>query len=502
VLGPAQLLARLTDRFRLLVGGSRTALPRQQTLRALIDWSYDLLNETERTLLRRLSVFAGGWSTDGAARVAGGEPIEDWDVFDLMSALVDKSLVVADLARDEPRYRLLESTREYAAERRRHSGDPDRLRNLAEYMVEFYGTAELAWPTTPTESWLEAYGPEIENLRAAIDWAFGRDGDPVLGVALVARADRIVEELSLGAELRRWSETALQHLGPAIPEIEIVRIRDAVTTHIVGIGQASIVPTRRETVALARACGDPLLLGRTLARLAFSLTRPGEPNEEARALFDEAIRTLGSVGSNKLLATAQSGYAALHLVSGDAATARHLAEEALAICRRFGHRNGILGCNAVLAEADYAQGDVIEAIERAEEGLAAARDQNAMNRVCLLLTNLAAYRLALDQVAQGRAAAREALGLARALDHEAGAMFCLEHLALAAALDGAVEAAGLILGFTEHWYQTHQVNREPTEEKGHAKLLGLLAALPPSRLDALTRTGSGWTLETAAANAA
>ena len=126
-----ELAERLDERFKLLTGGSRTALPRQQTLKALIDWSYNLLSEPEQTLLQRLSVFAGGWTLASAGAVAAGAGIADWEVFDLLAALVDKSLVVADASGKETRYRLLESTRQYAAEKLAENGARDFRRKLA-----------------------------------------------------------------------------------------------------------------------------------------------------------------------------------------------------------------------------------------------------------------------------------------------------------------------------------------------------------------------------------
>ena len=134
MLKPHELASRLDDRFRLLTGGSRTALPRQQTLRALIDWSYDLLTDPEQTLLRRLSVFAGGWTLDSAATVCADDPVEEREIFDLLASLIDKSLVVADATGDRTRYRLLESTRAYALEKLVESGECSHSRRLAEHV--------------------------------------------------------------------------------------------------------------------------------------------------------------------------------------------------------------------------------------------------------------------------------------------------------------------------------------------------------------------------------
>src|SRR5829696_7185861 len=127
---------RLHDRFLLLVRGSRTALPRHQTLRTLFDWSYNLLTEGEKTLLRRLSVFAGGWTAESAAWVASGGPVEEGSVFDLLSCLMDKSLVVPDFSGSEPRYKYLETVRQYAFDKLRESGERGRRRRLAEYLIQ------------------------------------------------------------------------------------------------------------------------------------------------------------------------------------------------------------------------------------------------------------------------------------------------------------------------------------------------------------------------------
>src|SRR5207249_2803661 len=123
-----QIAVRLEDRFRLLTGGSRTALPRQQTLRALIDWSYDLLSASERCLLRRLSVFAEGWTLDAAEAICPGAGIESWEVLDLLTWLVEKSLVLHEPGKGEARYRLLETVRQYGWERLGEAGEVEAVR--------------------------------------------------------------------------------------------------------------------------------------------------------------------------------------------------------------------------------------------------------------------------------------------------------------------------------------------------------------------------------------
>jgi predicted ATPase len=164
-----KLNERLDDMFRLLTGGSRTALPRQQTLRALIDWSYDLLSEPERALLRRLSAFAGGWTLEAAEAVGVGEGVEEWEVLDLLTSLVEKSLVLYEEREGEGRYRLLETVRQYARDRLLESeeGEAVRTRHL-----EFF----LHWAEQGPG--LERLETEHDNLRAALAWSGAqRQGD-------------------------------------------------------------------------------------------------------------------------------------------------------------------------------------------------------------------------------------------------------------------------------------------------------------------------------------
>src|SRR5215216_666932 len=168
-----QVTARLDNRFRLLTGGSRTALPRHQTLRALIDWSHDLLSKAERTLLRRLSVFAGGWTLEAAEAICAGERLERDEVLDLLTQLVNKSLVISDHESEaEARYRLLETIRQYARERLVEAGGGEKVRDrhLA-YYLKFAERTEPELRGPHQIAWLDRLEKEVDNLRAALEWA-------------------------------------------------------------------------------------------------------------------------------------------------------------------------------------------------------------------------------------------------------------------------------------------------------------------------------------------
>jgi len=172
-LGIEALAARLDDRFHLLTGGRRTALPRLQTLRATLDWSYELLPEPERVVLRRLGVFATAFSLDAASAVAASAEVTPSDVLEVLSSLVAKSLVLTESDDRTERYRMLDTTRAYALEKLASGGELDPVaRHHAEFYRDLFERAEAEWETRPTAEWLADYGWRLDNLRAALDWAF------------------------------------------------------------------------------------------------------------------------------------------------------------------------------------------------------------------------------------------------------------------------------------------------------------------------------------------
>ena len=191
VLPVHQIAARLDDRFRLLTGGSRTALPRQQTLRAVMDWSYILLSEKERTLLRRLSVFAGGWTLDAAEAVCSGNRIETVEVLDLLAQLVDRSLVAVDREDAEARYRLLDTVRQYAREKLQDSGEETEVHGR--HREWFLDLAERTEPELlgPEQGvWLARLEAEHDNLRAALTWSQQEEEGGEAGLRLAGALGR------------------------------------------------------------------------------------------------------------------------------------------------------------------------------------------------------------------------------------------------------------------------------------------------------------------------
>ena len=218
-LGIEVLGAYLDDRFGLLTGGRRTALPRHQTLRATLDWSHGLLSEPERVILRRLAVFAGAFSGEAASTVAADPERAQSDVVDGLSNLAAKSLVTVEVKGSVARYRLLDTTRAYALEMLEDSGEHEPLlRRHAEYYRDLFERAEAEWETRPIVEWLDAYTWCVDNLRAALDWAFSPTGDASIGVALAAAALPLWIHLSLMEECRGRVEQALAAIAAGTGE--------------------------------------------------------------------------------------------------------------------------------------------------------------------------------------------------------------------------------------------------------------------------------------------
>ena len=211
-IGLQEIVSRLADRFGLLTDGRRTAPPRHQTLGATLEWSYHLLPPSEQCLLRYLAVFPGGFTMDAAISVAGDDAVASADVVRGIRGLVSKSLVATE-GSPVVRWRLLETTRAYAREKLAASGKLTLLaRRHAEYHVATFERAGTEYENSSATDWLDVYGRQVDDVRAALDWAFGRGGDPATGVALTVAAAPLWVQLSLLGESARRSERAISWL--------------------------------------------------------------------------------------------------------------------------------------------------------------------------------------------------------------------------------------------------------------------------------------------------
>lgn len=333
VLSVQQLARGLDERFRVLTGGSRTALPRQQTLHALIDWSYDLLSDAEKLLLGRLSVFLGATSLPSIAAVVESAEIPQAQVGDLLLSLVEKSLAHADPAGSETRYRLLESTRYYASEKLADA--PHIQRRHAEHFAVRLAQATAAWETTPTQQWIALYGADIDNLRGALEWAFAPDGDLALGLALVGHSHALWAELGLMLEHRRWVITALGKVGKTTPAEVTARLLSWQAGDVRELDDPADYDEAMRAAALYRKLGDGFHEGRALLRAGTACLLPDSvgPGERLLRKADTLVRP---AGPSKTLARCLSARASARLFAGDLAQARSLHEEAIGVYRELG----------------------------------------------------------------------------------------------------------------------------------------------------------------------
>jgi predicted ATPase len=279
VLKPETLLARLDDQLHLLTAGSRLAVPRQQTLRAAIEWSYILLSEAEQAMLRKLGVFAGSFSIEAVAGVAGGTQAEVSDVFDLLAGLVDKSLVVSLAGVGENRHRLFEATRAFALEKLAPADYDAAARRLCEHMTIVFERADRTWPTTASADWLAEYELDLDNLRAALGWSLRRDGDPALGLELVSHTDWLWRELTLFQERQRFFELALTFVEPTTRPLVEARIRLGLGWGAYGGDRGCVQHDLRAIALMRQPGGEPVLLGQALAQAGLSTSNYGTPTK-------------------------------------------------------------------------------------------------------------------------------------------------------------------------------------------------------------------------------
>jgi predicted ATPase/DNA-binding winged helix-turn-helix (wHTH) protein len=215
VFGAAGLAAHLDDRFRLLTSGLRTALPRHQTLRATLDWSYEFLSESERRVLRALAIFIGRFTLDAAMMVSAGTGLGETEIVTCIADLVAKSLLTADVAGANVEYRLLDTTRSYTLGKLKEAQEHDRFaRGHAECFRDLLDCAGEEWETQPTTEWLATYAHHIDNVRAALDWASSESGDDAIFVTLAIAAVPLWLQLSLLDECQVRVEQAIGRLGP------------------------------------------------------------------------------------------------------------------------------------------------------------------------------------------------------------------------------------------------------------------------------------------------
>ena len=400
---------KLDQRFLILTGGSRTALPRQQTLRSLIDWSYDLLNDRERRLLRGLAVFAGGWTLEAAEEVCAGDSVQDPDVLDLLTSLCDKSLVMVEQDNRSTRYRLLETVRQYARERLLESGSGAALRQRhRDYYLALAEEADPKLVGTEQAAWLRRFEEEHDNLRSALEWTHARS-ESVEGLRFCGALQRFWRTRGHLSEGREWCARALGHAGGE--ELTPVRAKALSAAGLLAYWLGDYPAARalhEECLAIWRQLGDQWGASASLNNLGMVARSQGD-NASARTLYEDSLAIKRELGDQWGVGASLNNLGNLAADQGDFPASRPLHEESLAIWRKLGDRGSIATALENLGHVAYEQGDL----------------------------------------ASARALHVESLTMRRQLGDKLGMVVSLEMLAAVAGLLGAPQRAARIWGVTE-----------------------------------------------------
>jgi predicted ATPase/class 3 adenylate cyclase len=490
VLSIHNLAHRLDERFKILTGGSRTALPRQKTLGALIDWSYDLLTPHEQKLFNRLGIFAGSFSLDAATEVCSGEAIDETDILDLLSSLTDKSLVVADTCAEQERYRLLESTRAYALEKLALARERDRVtRRHGEYFRDQAQAADIRYGDGSTRAWLEDVELDLDNYRAALKWAFTDGHEVELGAAVAGALERLWFAGGLIVEGRYWIARAQTCLDESEQPRVAARLWRALS--LLSDGKRGHDCAERALV-LYQSIGDKDGAAKALAELGYGLYQMGRL-EESNETLTRALVALRECGDKRGMAACLTQQATIYPALGDLAAGRELCTQALAAFKALGDESGTALVLGTLAELEFSDGRVEEALRLADEALALHIRAKNTETLAVGYVNSAAYRIALGDVNGAREAARQGLHWSRQAQYAFGVAIALQHLALLGALCGHAQRAAQLMGYVNAKYQELGMQRESTEKWGYDKLMDSLRKhLSDAEIEKLAAEGAAW----------
>ncbi|HEY3522310.1 MAG TPA: tetratricopeptide repeat protein [Candidatus Limnocylindrales bacterium] len=444
-----QIATRLDDRFRLLTGSSRITVPRHQTLRQTIDWSHDLLADDERAVLRRLAAFAGGCSLEAAEAVCADERIEGWQLLDILSRLVDKSLVVADTAADEARYRMLETIREYARDRLIESGEAEAI--LRRHRDWFLALVEKAAPEffrgVESATWLERLDREHDNLRAALQWSTDEVDEAPTALQLAAGLWRFWEIRGHIAEGRSWLERALAATDGEIS----ARRADAYT----GAGILAFMQGDHEaahgfheqSLALHRRVGDYAGIAYAANNLANAALLSGD-FAAARRLYEPGLAWARAQGNVRPLGFALVNMAEAVALDGEPELARQQYEEGVEVFRSMGDRWGEAFALDSLAVTLERQGGHAEAERLHGQALAISRELGDQRGIARALTHLGDVASRTNDRRTAKRLYLESFEIRRALGDQAGKASAIEKIAGVVAADDA-RGAAILLGSAE-----------------------------------------------------
>ncbi len=446
-----EIASHLNDRFHLLTGGARTALPRHQTLQAMIDWSHDLLSDPERILLRRLSVFAGGWSLEAAESICQGEGIDAGEILDLLTQLLNKSLLITEREQGrETRYHMLETIRQYAREKLWAAGEGAMMRQ--QHLAYFLDLAERAEPNLRAFDmaiWLDRLETEHDNISLAMEWALESDVEAELRLASALWWFwHIRDHKSEGTE---WLERALS--------IETMESGDQPLTagramirgkalYVAGFLRLMFWETDKakmlseESLALFQELGPEGKRGMAYALWNLGVVAGQQPDlRQMKELMQESLALFHEVGDKFGIAQSISHDAATELGDSDYERARALAEECLVLRKEIGDKDGIAISLIDLGYLASQQGDYKQAVTLCEAGLTLFRELGNKWGIYMALVHLGLAAQGRGRYGQATTVLEEALAFAQDSGNKFLSARGLRHLGEVAAAQGDYKEA-------------------------------------------------------------
>ncbi len=465
-----QIATRLDDRFKLLTGGRRTALPRQQTLRALIDWSYDILSEGEKILLRRLSVFAGGWTFE-AAEAIGGE----LDMLDLLSQLVNKSLVTVDESGSAARYRLLETIRQYARDRLLDAGETEKTRRAhLDYFLRF---AEEAGPKMDTDElmkWIPKLEAEYDNFRAAFEWALDNDLDAAL--VFINYLSAFIFRRSHNAEGIQWANESIARAEKQGAPADTDAAQRREQNYANALGNLVImaysqgdnplaVQTSAKCVPLLRKLGNErmlaLVLGFTVSARMFS----GDFSPENLGTMDEVIALSRRSGNNFSLGMALGLMAQVTaLASHDLVKAAEYDNESIRLVNESENNWGSLMAYFSSGRGAMFRRDFVTARERFEKCLPMFNEMGDVHRATMIHSEFAHMDRYEGKLDSAEAGYRKTIPVWQRIGHRAAIAHQLECFAFIAKAREQSERAATLFGAAEALREKIKITMTPPEQ--------------------------------------
>ncbi len=538
IFSTEQIANQLDECFRILTGGSRTALPRQQTIHASIDWSWSLLADPERILLRRLSVFAGGWTLEAAGFVCSGDGIEMDRVLELMIQLAGKSLLVVDGHEGtETRYRLLETIRQYAGEELSQAGEGPDVRNR--HLEYFLGLAERAAPelTGPnTPKWARRLDEELDNIRAALEWSLKQDatlglrlanalmrywpayGDVREGIDWLsqllrqpaASAPNAVRAKALTALgfLNNWRVESLKAESFAVEGLALYRALGdqrgvAFALAVLGVARcaqddyAAARPLVLESLSLYRTLGDRLGIAKELGMLGYELADDQEYGR-VRAYLEESLGLYRELGWRLGIASQLGCLGRVASRFGDYALAHARLTESLEIYRSLGTNLAFI--MESFGELSLREGDYEQARAYLEEGLSMRCERGEINVSHWLLASLGYVALRQGDQARARSLLIEAQQGFKAAGRKIGMAYALEGLASLAVLQNQPEPAARLFAWADSMREAVGNIRPPVEQADVDRDLATVhAQLDQTDFAAACVAGQALTMEDAVA---